>query len=104
MNRDCTNNALNRISTIVAEGHDLGSPDVTECYYNLNSKPVYRKYPSGVVETRSFDAMGRVTAVWLAERLQMGVRSNVSRALTAVTRGADAKSMELKEKMTQCTG
>lgn len=45
-----------------------------------------------------------VTAVWLAERLQMGVRSNVSRALTAVTRGADAKSMELKEKMTQCTG
>jgi hypothetical protein len=44
-----------------------------------------------------------VTAVWLAERLQMGVRSNVSRALTAVTRGADAKSMELKEKMTQYT-
>jgi len=45
-----------------------------------------------------------VTAVWLADRLHMGARSNVSRALTAITRGSDAKCRELKEKMTQCTG
>lgn len=45
-----------------------------------------------------------VTAVWLADRLQMGSRSNVSRALTTVTRGSDAKCRELKEKVTQCTG
>ena len=42
-----------------------------------------------------------VTAVWLAERLQMGTRSNVSRALTAVTRGTDAKRRKLRKKMTQ---
>lgn len=45
-----------------------------------------------------------VTTVWLADRLQMGARSNVSRALTAITRGADAKRRGLKEKMTQWTG
>jgi len=45
-----------------------------------------------------------VTAVWLAARLQMGARTNVSRALTSVTRSTDAKCRELKEKMTQCTG
>ena len=45
-----------------------------------------------------------VTAVWLAGRLRMGSRSNVSRALTAVTRGADAEFRELKEIMTQCSG
>ena len=45
-----------------------------------------------------------VTAVWLANRLHMGDRSNVSRALTAVTRGANVHCRKLKEKMTQCTG
>ena len=37
-----------------------------------------------------------MTAVWLEDCLQMGTRSNVSRALTAITRGADAKCRELK--------
>jgi len=45
-----------------------------------------------------------VTAVWLADRLNMGARTNVSRALTAVSRGTDAKYRELKEKIIQCTG
>jgi len=52
--------ALNRIISIVAEGADLGSPDVTQYRYDLNSKPIYRQYPTGVEELRTFDPMGRL--------------------------------------------
>jgi hypothetical protein len=45
-----------------------------------------------------------VTGVWLAERLRMGNRSNVSRGLTAISREADEIRKMLKIKMTQCTG
>ena len=45
-----------------------------------------------------------VTGVWLADRLRMGSRSNVSRALTAITREAGEERKQLKTKMTQCTG
>lgn len=45
-----------------------------------------------------------VSGVWLADRLRMGSRANVSRALMAISRGTDAKHKALKEKMTQCAG
>lgn len=45
-----------------------------------------------------------VTGVWLAERLRMGNRSNVSRGLTAISREVDETRKKLKAKMTQCTG
>jgi len=42
--------------------------------------------------------------VWLAQRLQMGSRANVSRALAAISREANVKCKALKAKMTQCAG
>ncbi len=45
-----------------------------------------------------------VTGVWIASRLNMGHRSNVSRALQALERAPDRKRQMLKEKMIQCTG
>ncbi|WP_168433644.1 RHS repeat-associated core domain-containing protein [Pontiella sulfatireligans] len=50
----CSCDALNRIGTIV-EG-----TNTTTYGYDLNSKPVYREYPTGVEEVRSFDPMGRL--------------------------------------------
>jgi len=44
------------------------------------------------------------TGVWVASRLGMGDRSNVSRALTAISRATDSERKNLKYKMTQCTG
>jgi hypothetical protein len=41
---------------------------------------------------------------WLAQRLQMGSRANVSRALRVLSRGTDVKCNAVKAKMTQCTG
>jgi len=54
--------ALNRI-TEIGEHNPAVTPHVsrlTHYAYDLNSKPVYRKYPSGVEELRTFDAMGRL--------------------------------------------
>ncbi len=45
-----------------------------------------------------------VTGVWLADRLRMGNRSNVSRALTAISRETDVERKGLKRAVTQCTG
>jgi putative transposase len=45
-----------------------------------------------------------VSGVWLADRLRMGSRANVSRALMAVSRGTEANHKALKKKMTQCAG
>lgn len=44
------------------------------------------------------------TGVWVASRLGMGNRSNVSRALAAIARATDSRRKNLKHKMTQCTG
>ena len=45
-----------------------------------------------------------VTGVWIADRLEMGDRSNVSRALSAMKQSEVGSVVELKQKMTQCTG
>ena len=45
-----------------------------------------------------------VSGVWLADRLRMGSRANVTRALMTISRGIDAKHKNLKVKMTQCAG
>lgn len=54
--------ALNRIVEI--EEHDPAvtpqTSRITTYGYDLNSKPVYRKYPSDVEEKRTFDPMGRL--------------------------------------------
>ncbi len=47
--------ALNRITDIVESG-----TNTTVYRYDLNGKPVYRQYPSGVEESRTYDAMGRL--------------------------------------------
>ena len=44
------------------------------------------------------------TGVWISARLGMGDRSNVSRALSAVTHAADPERKRWKKRMTQCTG
>jgi len=45
-----------------------------------------------------------VTAVWLTGRLQMGHRTNVSRAISAFNRTSEKKRVRIKKKMLQCTG
>ncbi len=45
-----------------------------------------------------------VTGVWLAGRLDMGDRSNVSRALRLMRQSRDRRYVTLKDKLTQCTG
>ncbi len=45
-----------------------------------------------------------VTAIWIASRLNMGHRSNVSRALSALDRNPDRTRQRLRQKMMQCTG
>ena len=45
-----------------------------------------------------------VTGVWLGERLNMGHRSNVSRAIAAFDRVKDVERRIILEKMMQCTG
>jgi hypothetical protein len=45
-----------------------------------------------------------VAGVWIAERLCMGDRSNVSRALRMINRSKDSGIVKVKRKMTQCTG
>jgi putative transposase len=45
-----------------------------------------------------------VTGVWIAQRIRMGSRANVSRGLTAISGEADEKCSELKITMTQCAG
>lgn len=45
-----------------------------------------------------------VTGVWIADRLKMGSRSNISRALSALSKEVDGTRKELKQKMTQCEG
>ncbi len=45
-----------------------------------------------------------VTGVWVARRLSMGNRSNISRALSAISHATDSERKNLKHKMTQCTG
>jgi len=60
-----TYDALNRITTIST---DLtGSTALTSYAYDLNSKPVYREYPSSVTEERTFDAMGRLLTMTTSE-------------------------------------
>jgi YD repeat-containing protein len=56
-----TYDALNRISTISEyDPDDQYVVRNTQYAYDLNSKPVYREYPTGVEELRTFDAMGRL--------------------------------------------
>jgi len=45
-----------------------------------------------------------VTGVWIADRLKMGSRANLSRALSALNNEIDSERKELKQKMTQCAG
>jgi putative transposase len=45
-----------------------------------------------------------VTGVWIAGRLRMGSRANISRALFAVSNEIDEVRKELKQIMTQCAG
>jgi hypothetical protein len=45
-----------------------------------------------------------VTGGWIAERLCMGDRSNVSRALRMINRSKDSRIVNVRRKMTQCTG
>ena len=45
-----------------------------------------------------------VTGVWIAARLSMGSRTNISRALYAISHEVDEERNELKQKMTQCAG
>lgn len=45
-----------------------------------------------------------VTGVWVANRLRMGHRVNVSRAVSAFDRARDPERIEIKSKMLQCTG
>ncbi|WP_136082494.1 hypothetical protein [Pontiella desulfatans] len=45
-----------------------------------------------------------VTGVWIADRLKMGSRANISRALSALSNEVDEVRKELKQKMTQCAG
>ena len=45
-----------------------------------------------------------VTGVWIADRLKMGCRANISRALSALNDEMDEERKELKQKMTQCAG
>ena len=45
-----------------------------------------------------------VTGVWVARRLRMGHRSNLSRALQKFGKPKEAKMKSLKRKMIQCTG
>ncbi|WP_246046700.1 hypothetical protein [Pontiella desulfatans] len=45
-----------------------------------------------------------VTGVWIADRLKMGSRANLSRALSALSNEVDEVRKELKQKMTQCAG
>jgi putative transposase len=45
-----------------------------------------------------------VTAVWIAGRLSMGHRVNASRSISSFDALTDPESIELKDKMLQCTG
>jgi hypothetical protein len=45
-----------------------------------------------------------VTGVWISDRLNMGCRANISRALSALSNEIDAERKKLKKKMTQCAG
>jgi REP element-mobilizing transposase RayT len=45
-----------------------------------------------------------VTGVWIADRLNMGCRANISRAVSALSNEIDEEKKELKQKMTQCAG
>ena len=45
-----------------------------------------------------------VTGVWIAGRLNMGSRANISRALSALSNEVDEVRKELKQRMTQCAG
>jgi len=44
------------------------------------------------------------TGVWIADRLNMGSRANISRALSALSNAVDEQRRELRQKMTQCAG
>ena len=44
-----------------------------------------------------------VTGVWIAERLDMGPRTNVSRAIKAIERSQAQEILEIKELLLQCT-
>lgn len=48
--------------------------------------------------------MTTVTGVWIAGRLRMGSRANISRALFAVRNEIDEERKKLKQIMTQCAG
>jgi REP element-mobilizing transposase RayT len=45
-----------------------------------------------------------VTGVWIAARLNMGHRMNVSRAITIFNRSAEKSVQKMREKMLQCSG
>lgn len=45
-----------------------------------------------------------VTAVWIADRIAMGHRVNVSRNVGAFSRRTDTDAEQLRQKMLQCTG
>ncbi|MEN7973498.1 MAG: transposase [Verrucomicrobiota bacterium] len=45
-----------------------------------------------------------VTGVWITSRINMGHRSNLSRALSALERNPDRIRKNLKQEMIQCTG
>jgi hypothetical protein len=45
-----------------------------------------------------------VTGIWICKQIDMGHRSNLSRALKKIGETKDEDLMKLKEKVTQCTG
>ncbi len=77
------------------------------CVLNL-SEDVFLSLKSNSLEKQSvvwlLKTHTTVTGVWLAGRLNMGDRSNVSRALRLMRQSRDRRVVTMKHKMTQCTG